>query len=134
MDYKEEAIFYTLSGYAKEIVDINDKSMNGTAYRIANTVNKFFKKYNGHISRSDATKIVAILKQFDVEFNGRETSPSILLIITLYHLLANNHLTTVLKFGHYRSDVVRLFNEIEVSVYKQHLYDHLDLLIKFAND
>jgi uncharacterized protein YjaZ len=128
-----EAMYMTLSGYSKEIVDMDDKSLDGVPLRIANSMLKEFKKKRKLYSMSEAKKVVDMLKKFDIEFNDRKTAPSILLILTLDYLLnIVEHHRTKLLFGHYREDVKMMYFSInENSTYSKHLDEHLKIIEKF---
>ena len=104
---KYEALYMTLSGYAKEIVDMKDTSLDGIPLKIALVMNKNFNKNSKLYNVKTANLIVEELKIWD------------------------EHYKTKLHYGHLRSDLARLFNAIELSEYKEHLYEHLELMDKF---
>jgi hypothetical protein len=129
---KHEALYMTLSGYAKEIVDMKDTSLDGIPLKIALVMNKNFNKNSKLYNVKTANLIVEELKIWDEHFKEASTAPSILLILTLDYLLnICEHYKTKLHYGHLRSDLTRLFNAIELSEYKEHLYEHLELMDKF---
>lgn len=132
MNIKEQALYFSLAGYAHDIYKNKDMSCDGITYRIAKEINKESKKSRKIITSEQAHKIVDVLKSWEKEFTEEPTSPSILLILTLNYLLNEcEHHRTKLLYGQWRSDVNRLFNEIEHSEYKNHLYKHMDLIDKF---
>jgi hypothetical protein len=133
MNKLHEAMYMTLSGYSKEIVDMDDNSLDRVPLRMANSMLKEFKKKRKIYCMSEAEKVVEMLKKFDVEFNDRKTAPCILLILTLDYLLnIVEHHRTKLLFGHYREDVKRMYFSInENATYSKYLDEHLKIIEKF---
>lgn len=132
MNYKEEALFMTLSGYAQNILENNDQSINGIPYTISKSISRHFRNKNKSYSKSDALKIIEVLKKWDKDFIHTETNPAILLVITLYYLLyESQHMKTRILFGQYGTDVKKMWDDVENSVYKDRLFQHLEFIEKF---
>ena len=135
MNHRVEALYMTLSGYSKEIYDGKDSSYDATVYKIASYMHREFKKKTKLYSSSDAKIIIDVLNIWNDIFKDKPTSPTILLVITMYYLLEEcNHRRTRVLFGHYKNDVIRLFNSIELSDFKVNLYEHIELLDKFIEE
>lgn len=132
---KIEALYMTLSGYARECVDMKDKSLDGEPYKIALEMTKKFSRKSKIYSPDFAKQVIARLRIWDTYFEDTTTAPSILLVLTLDYLLnVAEHTRTKVHYGHLKSDIARLFNEIEASEYKQHLYKHMDMIDTFMKE
>lgn len=132
MNYIHEALYMTLSGYAKEIIEMNDNSLDGKMINMARAMNKQFNKKTKLYTKQQASRIVSILDQWNETFKNNTTAPTILLIITLDYLLNEiEHTRTRVLFGHYKSLTRDLFNQIDASTYRKTLFKHLDLIDNF---
>jgi hypothetical protein len=132
---KIEALYMTLSGYARECTDMKDNSLNGEPYKIALAMNKKFSRIAKLYSPYFAEQVIARLRIWDTYFKDTTTAPSILLVLTLDYLLnVAEHTRTKVHYGHLKSDIARLFNEVEASEYKQHLYKHMDMIDTFMKE
>lgn len=133
MNYRNEALYMTLSGYAKEIIDNNDMSINGIPYDISQAMIREFRRDRNLYSKSQRDIIVKLLNKLDKEFLNTPTTPTLLLVVTLYYLLYEvEHTRTRLLFGHYGNEVKQMWNSVENSIYKDRLLEHLEFIEKFA--
>lgn len=129
---KNETIFMMLSGFAGAIVESDDKSLDGVPYKISKSIVKYFNKPKQRYSKDLVFKIVDNLKKFDSELENKSTAPVILLIGAMDYLLNEiEHIETRVAFGHFKSDIKKLFDSVERSEYRKVFYDHLRLLEDF---
>ena len=125
MNIKNETIYVTLSGYAKEV--LKDDEINPTVKNIANQIKRRTDKIK--YSLTITNKIITRLKEIESSLNQERTSPVILLISTLRYLIDEvKHTTTRTHFLHLIHDVRDIENKIENGKYRKEYYDHLRLL------
>ena len=125
MNIKNETIYVTLSGYAKEV--LKDDVSDPIIFKIANQVKRKTDKMQ--YNKQTTSKIIKRLKEIESSLDSEATSPLILLISTLRYLIDEvKHLKARQYFLHFIHDVRSIEEKIETGKYKKEYYDHLRLL------
>lgn len=128
-----EAMYMMLAGYSNHIITSSDTSLETKPYKMATEMRKEFSKKRKLFGNKTAELIISLLKEFDKVLKDKSTSPSIMLILTLDYLFnIIEHNRTKMLFGHYRSDVKKLYFEInENKQYSKTLDEHLKIIEEF---
>ena len=135
-DLIDDVLFVALSGFAKSCLDSDPDSKLLTNV-ISKAVNKYFsknmpfnKKRRFEIMNAIKSTLDPKLEELEKSNNG-QTSPQILLILTLDYLVKEKkHLLTRMKFGHFNVD--KLIDDIySLDRYKPFLKSHSDFVVNF---
>lgn len=130
MNIKQEALFITLSGFAKSCVDL-DEDHTLPISKLAYFVNKYFTKDRKKYSKVQRIQVGKYIKE-KIEprlYALGKNSPHILLILTLDRLINEfRHDTARLKFIHF--DISKMIDEVySLDRYKSYIKSHSDFVL-----
>ena len=129
MNIKHEALFCSLAGFSKELIDQDDK-YSSKMMDIAIVINRYFSKSKKRYNKLQVGKIAMFLKDTIEPQLASKVSPLLMLTITLDYLLNEiRHLETRIAFYHLKSDINHFTSFIELNEkYSKVYFEHCKLL------